>query len=59
MKANFKKGLIGYVFLFVLGSACVVTGAVSFNKNVPSAIFSIIVGLIIIGIGIMMAFRKN
>jgi len=59
VKANFKKGLIGYVFLFVLGCACVATGAVSFKHNVPSAIFSIVVGLIIIGIGFSMALRKN
>ena len=59
MKADIKKGFIGYIFLLALGIACIATGAVSFKYNVPSAIFSIIVGMMILGIGVAMSLRKN
>jgi len=59
VKANIKKGLIGYIFMLVLGGACIATGAISFDKNVPSAIFSIILGIVLLGIGASMALRKN
>ncbi|MCL2149702.1 MAG: hypothetical protein FWH51_02055 [Dehalococcoidia bacterium] len=54
-----KKGFIGYIFLLVLGIACIATGASAFGINVPSAIFSILVGLALLGIGVVMARRKD
>ena len=52
------RGLIGYLFLLVLGGACIAIGIVAFGNNVPSAIFSVIVGLILIGL-IYLSLRKN
>jgi len=59
MKVNIQKGLIGYVFLFILGIICIITGGTSFGNNVPSAIFSIVLGLVLLGIGVLMSLRKN
>jgi hypothetical protein len=59
MAVNIMKGFIGYVFLLVLGGACIATGAISFDENIPSAIFSAAVGVILIGIGVMMSLRKR
>ncbi len=63
MKANIgtdiKKGLVGYIFLLVLGLACIITGASAFGNNVPSAIFCIAIGIAIIGVGVSMILRKN
>ena len=59
MKVNILKGFIGYVFLLVLGGACIATGAISFGENVPSAIFAVFVGVVLLVIGVIMAFRKN
>ena len=59
VKANLKKGIIGYVFLAVLGIACAVTGFSAFGINVPAALFSLAVGLAILGIGVVMLLRKD
>ena len=59
MKVNIMKGFIGYVFLLCLGGACIATGANTLGKNLPSAIFAIVLGIILLVIGVIMAVRKN
>ena len=59
MKVNIKKGFIGYVFLLVLGITCIVTGIIARNNNVPSAIFCVVVGMALLGIGVAMSLRKG
>ncbi len=59
MAANITKGFIGYVFLLVLGGACIYTGVVSIKENIPSAIFAGLVGAILLAIGVIMSFRKR
>ena len=57
--ANITKGFIGYIFLLGLGGACIYTGAVTFDENVPSAVFAVFVGLVLLAIGVLMSFRKR
>ena len=59
MAVNIMKGFIGYIFLLVLGGACIATGAITFNENVPSAIFSVFVCVVLLAIGVVMSFRKR
>ena len=59
MRANIAKGFVGYIFLLLLGGACIATGAISFDENVPVAVFSVLLGIALLGIGVLMAFRKN
>ncbi len=59
MKANIARGFVGYVFLLVLAGACIATGAITFNENVPSGVFGVVLGIVILGVGVIMAFRKN
>ena len=59
MAINIMKGFIGYVFLLVLGGACIATGAITFDNNVPAAVFAVALGVILLGIGVGMAFRKK
>ncbi len=59
MRANIAKGFVGYIFLLLLGGACIATGAISFDENIPVAVFSVLLGVVLLGIGVLMAFRKN
>jgi hypothetical protein len=59
MRANITKGFIGYVFLLVLGGACIAVGAVTFDENIPSAVFGVVLGVVLLGVGVLMAFRKR
>ncbi len=59
MAANITTGFIGYVFLLLLGGACIYTGVVSIKENVPSAIFAGLVGIILLASGVIMSFRKR
>ena len=59
MKANIARGFVGYVFLLVLAGACIATGAITFDENLPTGIFGVVLGVVILGVGAIMAFRKN
>ncbi len=59
MRANITRGFIGYVFLLALGGACVATGAITFDENIPTAVFGVALGAALLAVGVAMAFRKS
>jgi hypothetical protein len=59
MRVNITKGFIGYIFLLALGTGCAYTGYITLDENLPSAIFGLALGGVLVLIGVFMAFRKN
>lgn len=59
MRVNITRGFIGYIFLLALAAGCAYTGYITLDENVPSAIFGLALGAILVLIGVLLAFRKN